>query len=180
MLIGVHLRSSAAHKKLPPGGGNALFQRCGLEALKVLALSTLAVLFALCVVTVWAWLCVSKPVLLEIGTETTILNPVRSRAPARIADVFLRASSRAACSPDVSEALCKFVTRRPLPATEWRLVYRRDSAQGITLYYRLRGNWDQQPRSDKCLIARVILQRNAAGWNTVGYGVQPGPCNGRE
>jgi hypothetical protein len=138
-----------------------------------------ALLIALCASAVLVWVFASNPVLLEVGTRFALLNPFRSRAPERTADVFLRAASNGKCSPDLSEDLCRFVTKRPLPATEWRLVNRWDSARDIKLFYRLRGEWDKRGPNDRCLIAEVHLERTGATWKTAGYGVQSGPCNGR-
>lgn len=139
----------------------------------------LAEILTLCVFLVLLWGFVSKPVLLEIGSKIAILNPFRSRAPERTAGIFLRAASNGECSPDLNENFCKFVTKRPLPALEWRLVNRWDSARDIRLYYRLRGEGDERNKNNQCLIAEVHLERTGEGWRTVGYGVQPGPCNGR-
>ena len=140
-----------------------------------------AVLFslALCALAVLVWMLGSRPVLLEVGTETTFLNPLRSRAPERIADAFLRAASKAGCSANVTEDLCRFVTKRALPATEWRLVNRLDSAKNIKLFYRLRGEWDKRADGNGCLIAQVHLERIGITWKLSGYGVSPAPCNGR-
>jgi hypothetical protein len=150
-----------------------------MRLLKTWHYRRLVVLLALCALAVFVWVFAANPVLLEVGTRFAILNPFRSRAPERTADVFLLAASRGKCSPDLSEDLCKFVTKRPLPATEWRLVNRWDSARDIKLFYRLRGEWDERGPNDRCLIAEVYVKRTGATWNTFGYGVQPGPCNGR-
>ena len=69
-----------------------------------------------------------KPVLLEVGTRFTILNPLRSRSPERTANLFLRAASAGTCLPEMSEVLCGFVRRGPLPAN--RVAHRRQSTVG--------------------------------------------------
>jgi len=140
---------------------------------------SLVVVFALGVLAVLVLGMASKPVLLEVGTRTAILNPLRSRAPERTAEAFLSAASNAECSPDLSEDLCRFVKKRPLSAREWRLVNRQDSAKDIKLYYRLGGDLDDRRKSGTCVIAQVHVERDGATWRTYGYGVQPGPCNGR-
>jgi hypothetical protein len=138
----------------------------------------LAVLLAICASAGLAWLSASKPVLLKVGTRIAILNPFRSRAPERIADIFLRAASGATCSPDMTEDLCQFVRKRPLPAKEWRLVNRCDSARDVKLFYRLSGDPNQPAGNSECLIAEVHLGRVGKTWKTLGYGLNPGPCNG--
>jgi len=137
----------------------------------------LGVLLALSALAILVWGLTSKPVLLEVGTEVSILNPLRSRAPERVADVFLRAASNAKCTPDLDKKFCKFVTERPLRATGWRLVNRWDSARGVELFYRLTGG--EKPANNKeCLIGYVHLNRTGATWRVTGYGVGPGACNG--
>jgi hypothetical protein len=138
-------------------------------ALLLLALSAFAVL---------VWWFASRPVLFESGTRTIVLNPFRPRAPERTAGVFLHAASNMTCSPDLSDALCRFVQKHPLPTTEWRLVNRWDSGNETTLVYKLREKWERPANNDRCLMAEVILERSGANWKTVGYGVHPGPCNG--
>jgi hypothetical protein len=103
------------------------------------------------------------------GVGLTILNPFRSRAPERTADTFLRATSQAKCLPDINDEMCKFVIKRPLPATEWRLVYRRDFGKGTWLYYRL--NREAQKAYRPCAVAEVHLERTATSWNPTGYGL---------
>ena len=150
-----------------------------MRILKTWRCRRLVVLLALCALPVVVWVFTANPVRLEVGTRFAVLNPFRSRAPERTADVFLSAASNGKCSPDLSEDLCRFVTRRPLPAREWRLVNRWDSTRDIKLFYRLRGEWDKRGPNDRCLIAEVYVKRTGANWDTFGYGVQPGPCNGR-
>jgi len=106
----------------------------------------------------------------EQTTGITILNPFRSRAPEHVAEVFMQAASRAQCSPDVSDALCRFVVERPLPAKDWRLVNRQDYGNEVRLFYKLNGPW-QAKRSGGCLVAEVRLKRTSASWKTVGFGV---------
>src|SRR6266496_4200541 len=84
---------------------------------------------ALCAAAFLVWALATKPVLLhthvlgraddrscdtynEAGTGIAILNPFRSRLPEETANVFMRAASKAKCSPGLSEALCGFVTKR--------------------------------------------------------------------
>jgi hypothetical protein len=157
-------------------------------------LTALAVLFALGIFT---WKLASKPVLLhthaltnkdsqfcgeynEEATGITILNPIRSRFQERVADAFLRAASNGECSPDVSEALCRFVTAgHSVPAREWRLVNRRDSSGNITLFYRLIGASEELQRHNGCEVARVDLEQTDATWKIVGYGLTAGPYKGK-
>lgn len=150
---------------------------------KKLFYRSLLVLVGLCAGAVLVWRCATSPVLLhthvlaktdnqscgpfnQIATGFTILNPFRSRAPERTADVFLRAASNGKCAPGLSEAACNFITTHPLvlPGTEWRLVYRWDSAERIDLFYR-----QERPRLDACRIFTVSLKRIGAGWEVFGF-----------
>jgi hypothetical protein len=148
----------------------------------------MALLLGLCALAGLIWGFASKPVLLhthlltkadyqscgaynEQGTGITVLNPFRSRIPERTADVFLRAASSGKCVPNLSEAHCKFVTERPLPATEWRLVNRWDSAKGVKLFYRLSGEWQKRGKNNGCVIAEVDLEFTGANWRVSGHGV---------
>jgi hypothetical protein len=138
-------------------------------------------LLALCALTVSLWWA-SKPVLLhthlltkadyrscgaynEEGTGVTILNPLRSRVAERAADSFLLAASNGRCSPETSEGLCKAVTKRPLPGTDWNLVYRRNLGSDVDVFYRLRRT------SQECVIAEVKLKQTGGSWKIFGYGV---------
>ena len=161
---------------------------------------SLAMLLALVAAAILMWRLASTPVLLhthilaktsdqpcgtdlEEWTGTTILNPFRSRLPERTADIFLRAASKAECSPALSEELCRFVTERPpLPASEWRLVYRSEwhSSRDIRLFYRLRGLSQEIRRHySGCANAHVDLARNGDTWRISGYGITYGPHNGK-
>jgi hypothetical protein len=160
------------------------------RSLAVLLLGAAAVLM---------WAVASKPVLLHThilartddqscgtynqeGTGTAMWNPFRSRLPERTGDIFLRAVSKAECSPGLSAGLCRFVTERPLPASEWWLVNRVEwnSGRDIRLFYRLRGVSQEIVRKyNGCAIAHVDLARSGATWRVSGYGVTPGPYNGR-
>jgi hypothetical protein len=161
---------------------------------------SLAILLASGAATVLMWRLASEPVLLhthilvktedqQCGTDleewtgTTILNPFRSRLPERIANEFLRAVSKAECSPGLSVELCRFVTERPaLPASEWRLVYRSEwhSSRDIRLFYRLRGvSQEIAGHYSGCASAHVDLARTGSTWKVSGYGVTLGPYNGR-
>jgi len=103
------------------------------------------------------------------GTGTTILNPFRSRGPERMADAFLRAASKGICLPELDEEFCAFVTKRPVPATQWQLVNRSDSRAASRLFFRLEGPWQQKGKNG-CVIAEVHLEWNGAAWKPVGYG----------
>jgi hypothetical protein len=153
----------------------------------------LAVLFVFCALVVLVWEFASKPVLLHThilaGADdklcgsynepgTAIMNPFRSRLPERIADVFLRAALNARCLPGLSEGLCQFVTQHPLPASQWRLVNRWDSAKEIKLFYRL--NSQELARRNGCMMAHVDLEQTGATWTVCGYGFTSGPYRGRE
>jgi hypothetical protein len=105
----------------------------------------------------------------EQGTGVTILNPFRDRGPELQADVFLRAASKATCSPEMNESLCKFVIKRPLPATDWRLVYRSDAGKDVRLYYRLSGG--KLGKDVGCVIAEIHLEQSGGAWKPCGYGV---------
>jgi hypothetical protein len=92
--------------------------------------------------------------------------------------VEARSPSNGTCSAGITEALCKFVKRRPLPATQWRLGNRRDSGNDIWLFYKLSGKGVKPPSGDRCLMAAVQLERTGVAWNASGYLIMPGPCNG--
>lgn len=158
------------------------------KALRELPYRRLAVLLALLASAVGVWRLASKPVLVhthilskpdyrscgaynEEETGVTILNPFRARAPERVAEVFLRAASNAKCLPDMPEDFCRFVEKRPLPATEWRLVNRRDSARMISLFYRLGWKSHELAKHDGCAIAEVDVERTGTGWQISRYGV---------
>ena len=101
----------------------------------------------------------------EEGTGVTILNPLRSRIAARVADAFLRAASTGRCSPDTSEALCRFIEKgHRLPATEWRLVNQWNIGNETRLFYKLGGR-------QECVMAEVSLEKAVAGWKVSGYGI---------
>jgi hypothetical protein len=161
---------------------------------ELLSYRRLVVLLATLSLAVLVWAAASKPVLLhthiwaniddqlcgtynEEGTGVTILNPFRSRFPEQTAEVFLRALSKTKCSPGLSERLCSFVMKHPLPAPEWRLVNRWewDSAKHIRLFYRLGGKSQELAKHNGCAIAHVDLERTGGNWNISGYGVTPGP-----
>jgi hypothetical protein len=100
----------------------------------------------------------------EEGTGVTLLNPFRFRAPERIADEFLRLASNGKCLPEVSEELCRFLAKRPLPATNWHLAYRRDVGNNVDLFYRL-------GTEKGCAVANVGLERTGSSWKISRYGV---------
>lgn len=101
----------------------------------------------------------------EEGTGVTILNPLRSRAAERVADSFLRALSDGRCSPETNEGLCKAMAKRSLPATDWRLVYRKNFGNEVDLFYRL------ERATQECVIAHVSLHKASADWKVDGYGI---------
>ncbi len=97
----------------------------------------LVILLTLCAICALMWWFVSKPVLVHTNvlkraddqpcreddarrTGITILSPLRSRHPERIADGFMREASNSVCSPNLSAELCGFVRQHPLPASRWR------------------------------------------------------------
>lgn len=142
----------------------------------------LAVAAIVCATAVVVWWFASTPVLLhthiltkpdyrswgaynEEGTGVTILNPFRSRVAERVAEAFLRDASSGECSPEMSEGLCGAVKRRPLPAADWRLVYRRNIGNDIYVFYRLR------QASQQCVMAMVRLKQNGASWKISAYGL---------
>jgi len=168
-----------------PGGpsrrthGTAYWEPASTGEIVHVKLKLLLALLAVCALAVILLILASGPVLLEVGSEISILNPFRSRTPERTADTFLGAAANGACAPEASEALCSFIKKHPLPAAEWRLVNRRDSTKEIRLFYRLEGKQVRPNKNDRCLIAEVRLQQSGETWEISGYGVQPGPCNAK-
>jgi hypothetical protein len=157
------------------------------RAIPKTAYERLAVLLALCLAGVFAW-GASQPVLVhthiftrvhdqscgesnEGGTGITILNPVRSRDPERIADAFLRAASGGECSAGLREDFCSFVKRHPVTARDWRLVNRWDSRSDIRLFYRPTWVSREPGRNSDCAVIQVHLERVGPSWRVSGYGV---------
>lgn len=149
---------------------------------------TLALLLALCALAVLAWLLASKPVLFRsrllataadrscrdyAGDEVRIavLNPFRSRSPERVANAFLRAVSKAQCSPDWNERTCKFVEQHPVPAQSWRLADRYDSDEYVMLIYWLDLRVPAKPARSACWPFSVQLRRTGATWKVSGFGM---------
>lgn len=171
------------------------------EARNKLPYRRAAVLLALCALALLVWWFSSGPVLLhthvlataddqacgasgfvlEAGTGTTVLNPFRSRAPERTADVFLRAASNGECAPGVGERLCRYVRERRFPGLEWRLVNRWewDSVRHIRLFYRLSGKSQELEKHNGCVIGNVDLALTGETWKISAYGATAGPYNGK-
>lgn len=102
----------------------------------------------------------------EVLSGITVLNPLRSREPERVANAFLSALSKAKCPPDMNERACMLVMNNPLSPREQRLVYRRDSAGEVVLFYRLLlEEWKRKVRSTY----QIELRRSGATWNVYGF-----------
>jgi hypothetical protein len=107
----------------------------------------------------------------EEGTGITVLNPFRSRTPERTGDDFLRAASAGSCPAAASAKLCSFLKTHPWPdLPKWRLVYRRDSSEDVTLFYRI-GRHSQETMGTGCVIAMVDVKTAGAAWQVSGYGI---------
>ena len=149
-----------------------------------ISLSKLAGILVAGLLAVALWKVASRPVLIhthyfapkepgeaagswaELATGFTVLGPLRSRAPERAADLFLRAASRGECSAGLIEGMCKAVLRNSPPATNWRLAYRTDTEQDVKLYYTLRA-----PGKSRCMVVSVdVRPRRGGGWEISGYG----------
>jgi hypothetical protein len=120
----------------------------------------------------------------EAATGITILNPLRSRDPEAVADVFLHAAAIGRCAPALKEPFCSFVVQHPLPATEWRLVNRLEwqsirKVKKMRLFYRLEAvSPEIAAKHGGCAIAHVELERIDGTWKLSGFGITPGPYNG--
>lgn len=138
--------------------------------------------FGVCILVVLGWSVIAGPVLLhtrvfaendqwcgvftEQVTGFTVLNPLRSRVPERAAEAFLRAASQGKCLPEWNERTCNYiVTKRPVRAREWRLVYRFDfnSGQSSDLLYE-----QLHPTPASCRPIVVSLKQVGGVWTFAG------------
>jgi hypothetical protein len=146
------------------------------------------VLVAACALTALVLWVASKPVLLhthilttpdyrscgaynEEGTGVTLLNPLRSRGPERVADRFMRALSKGMCAPEVGDKLCTFLKQHPLSSSEWRLANRTEFGRDTHIFYRLGLETKSVAETKECIMAKVTLTSTGAGWEISGYGV---------
>jgi hypothetical protein len=65
-----------------------------------------------------------------------LFNSLREREPERVSEAFLAHWANGECVESLSPEVCQSVLRRTLPSNAWRLRYRVNSKDTVTMFFR--------------------------------------------
>ena len=99
------------------------------------------------------------------STRLVLWNPVRDQTPERAAESFLAGLRENNCTAGTE--LCK--SARPnRRVSNWKLAYREDDANHVTLYFKLT-KYGERPELKLSGVGAVTVEKRRMEWGIIGY-----------